>query len=542
MCCAACGPRPPVIQSISPKIGKPGDVLAITGEYFGKERDESYVTIAGASPTNSSYLGWQDDRITLRLPEFGDAGLIYVYVKGRKSNGALFSNQLTLPVPPKGDETGPEPRINSVNPRAAPVGSLVSITGTNFGNSREGGGVFFSWAAESLSPIPEGAREPAFIGVWETGLGYELWNDREIRLRVPDGAVSGNLEVRTLRGGSRPVFFDVSGKPGTKTFRGKRSYTINYSVDIKINEAASPNTLYLWIPQPALSPAQRNVELLSRNADPFVENYRGASLYKMDDLAPGSDVRISLSWQVEVYAMETVMRPQSVKQDADSPATALYTQSSSLIPSDDPRIKSQAAALLGRERNPYIKAQRIYEWMINGGIIRDESSGFSSSGDEGAAWDVTGALEAKQADPYTAALLFCALLRAGGVPCLPVSGVLINRNRQAFRHCWVEFWIDGFGWIPVDPALGAGLAPPSFTVQSERGQSERTSFYFGSLDNQRIAFSRGQTSLSQMDPRGRTVSHTRSYALQNYWEEVVGGIESYSSLWGDITITGMYIQ
>jgi transglutaminase-like putative cysteine protease len=550
----ACGPKPPVIHSIDPKIGKAGEVLTITGENFGKERDESYVTIGGSSPTNSSYMSWRNDQISLKLPELGEAGLIYVYVKGRKSNSALFSNQLSLPVVPRGSEVGPEPRVTSVNPLAAPVGSLISITGSNFGNLREGGGVFFSWTAETRSSAPEEAQKPAFVGVSESEFGYDLWNDREIRLRVPDGAVSGNLEVRTLRGNSRPVFFDVSGKPGTKTFLNKRNYIISYSVDIKINEASSPNTLYLWIPRPAISAAQRNVALLARNAEPFVESYRGTSLYKMDNLAANSDVRINFSWQVEVYAMETIMRSQSIRQETDSPA-AIYTQSSFLIPSDDPRIQKQAAALVGRERNPYLKAQRIYEWMVSADIIRESSpngvpngvpTGAPNSGldsrSEGGTESAAAALEAKQVDPYTAALLYCALLRAAGVPSQPVAGVLINRNRQTIRHCWAEFWIDGFGWIPVDPALGAGAVPSSFTAQNEPVLSDRASFYFGNLDNQRIAFSRGQIFLSQMDPRGRALSHTRSYSLQNLWEEAIGGIESYSSLWGDITITGMYIE
>ena len=531
----SCKPQVPVIHSIDPKIGRIGDTLTITGEHFGNERDESYVTIAGASPTSSAYLSWEHERITLKLPEFGESGLIYVYVKGRKSNGALFSNELAMPQPPKGDDAGLEPRITSVSPRAAPVGSLISITGNNFGSSREGGGVFFSWIAETRSPVPEEAREPAFIKVPESEPGYELWNDREIRLRVPDGAASGNLEVRTSRGVSRPVFFEVSGKPGTKTFRNKRNYTINYSVDIKVTEASRPNSLYLWIPQPAVSAAQRNNGLIARNVEPYVENYRGTSIYKLNDLTLKSDARINLSWQVEVYAVETAIRPQSVRQEANSPS-AIYTRSAPLIPSGDPRIQNQAAILIGRERNPYIKAQRIYEWFIAEGIIRetppDESDGAAEPPGE-----IAAALETKEADAYTAALLYCALLRASGVPCQPVAGVLINRNNRTFRHYWAEFWIDGFGWIPVDPALGGGLTLPGFTVQPDRA-----SFYFGSLDNQRITFSRGFTSLYQMDSRGRAVAHPRSYALQNLWEEATGGLESYSSLWGDITITGMYVE
>jgi transglutaminase-like putative cysteine protease len=105
------------------------------------------------------------------------------------------------------------------------------------------------------------------------------------------------------------------------------------------------------------------------------------------------------------------------------------------------------------------------------------------------------------------------------------------------KHYWAEFWIDSFGWVPLDPALGAGAAPGDFNLRDDH-----ETYYFGNMDNQRVAFSRGQNFLSQMDPRGRIASRPREYALQNLWEEATGGLESYSSLWSDVTITGMYVQ
>jgi transglutaminase-like putative cysteine protease len=523
----SCGEKAPVIDTISPRIGTRGEILNIRGENFGAERDESYVTIAGTAPTNSSYLTWQDKLITLRVPEFGDSGLVYVHTGRKKSNGALFSNAAAIPKPVRGPEMNFAPRIVSVDPPAGAAGSLISITGSGFGSSRERGGVFFSWTAESAPGVPAEASAPESIEVSEAEFGYELWSEREIRVRVPDGAVSGNLEVRTLRGTTRPVFFEVSGKPGAKTFRDKRSYTISYSVDIQVKEAENPNVLYLWVPQPVSSASQRKIELLSRNYEPFVENHRGTTLFQLNNLSPRTTTSVSLSYLVEVYALETSLKIQSIKDGGDSPVKAVYTQPSPFIPSDDQRIKAQAAALIGRERNPYIKARRIYDWLINEGNIQAEPL-------NGGALE---ALEGEKADPYMAALLFCALARAAGVPSLPVSGVLVNRNRRAFRHYWAEFWIDDFGWIPLDPALGAGAAPELF-----HPRPDAAAWYFGNLDNQRLTFSRGQTALSQMDPRGRAAAHPRNYALQNLWEEAAGGLESYSSLWGDITITGMYVQ
>ncbi|MDR1587769.1 MAG: IPT/TIG domain-containing protein [Treponema sp.] len=547
----SCKKKSPLIRSISPKIGMMGEALTIEGENFGEERDESYVTIAGISPTNSSYLSWQENNILVKIPEFGESGLVYVHVGGRKSNGALFSNRATLPRPVQGTDPGFGPRISSINPPAGAVGSLITITGNNFGSSRERSAVFFSWNAESLPSAPVDAQAPGFTEVFETDFGYELWSEREIRVRIPDGAVSGNLEVRTIRGSSRPYFFEVTGKPGTKTFRDKRSYTITYSVHIKVNEASGQNILYLWVPQPVSSASQRNIELLSRDMEPFVENYRGTSIFQLNNLSAKNDAEINISYQVGVFAVETSVRPQSIKQEEDSPVHSIYTQAGPLIPSDDQRIKTQSAAIISRERNPYIKAQRIYEWLTGEDnfrffLQRDAAAapvgwdGIAGEPGENAAGQAGGALEAletKRADSYMAALLYCALLRAAGVPCIPVSGILVNRNRQAAPHYWAEFWIDGFGWIPVDPALGAGAVSDNFSLRSDRA-----SFYFGSLDSQRIAFSRGMTNLSRMDPRGQAVTRIRSYALQNLWEEVVGGLESYSSLWGDIIVTGMYVQ
>jgi hypothetical protein len=518
----SCDSKVPEIISINPKIGRMGEVITLTGNNFGSSREESYVTIAGIQPTGSSYYLWQDNTIMVRIPESGESGLIYVHSRGRKSNGVLFSNSASVPRPVEGEDLGIGPRITTISPQTGAVGTLITITGNNFGGSREEGGVFFSWDYES-SLNPYLVKEPELIEVSETELGYVSWSAREITVRLPDGAVSGNFKVRTPRGISRPVFFDVTGKPGRKSFKDKRSYTISYSVDIRVLEATRPNTLYLWIPMPVNSPSQRNVNLLSRNTEPFVENHKGVSLFKLDNLLAGSNTSINLSFNVDVYAVETEINVQSVRNETGT-LSAMYTHSSDLIPNNDPKIKEMVNSIIGREQNPYIKARLIYNW-ITANIKTVETS---------SSVDIISALEQKRSDSCTTALLYTAMARTAGLPCIPVAGVLINNN-QTIRHYWAEFWIDNFGWVPVDPVMGT--ADTSFLVKEDR-----LNYYFGNIDNQRIAFSRGETVLSQMENRGRIVSHNQSYSLQNIREEAEGGLESYTSLWGDIKIDGIYVQ
>ncbi|MCL2209278.1 MAG: IPT/TIG domain-containing protein [Treponema sp.] len=522
----SCNSKAPEIKSINPKTGRMGEIVTLTGINFGETREESYVTIAGVAPTGSSYFLWQDDIIMLRVPEMGESGLIYVHTEGKKSNGVLFSNSASVPRPVEGEELGFNPRITSVTPQAGPPGTIITITGSNFGGSSEGGGVYFSWDYESrINPYL--VKEPEFIEVSETELGYISWTTREIQVRLPDGAVSGNVEVRTPNGRSHPVYFNITGKPGNKIFTEKRSYTISYSIDIRVLHATKPNTLYLWIPKPVTSSSQRNVSMIFRNMEPFIENHRGVSLFKLDGLETDTNYSVSFSFSADIYSVETQISPQSVNNEPNAIST-LYTQNSDIVPVNNPMIRETVNSIIGREQNPYNKARLIYNWMLKN-IQVFEVIPYSEN--------IARAIELKSADPYTTALLYTAMARAAGVPCIPVAGVLINHNLKTFRHYWSEIWINDFGWMPVDPSLGAG-----FTVENFTNREDPAAFYFGNIDNQRIAFSRGELQLAQMESRGRLVSVNQSYSLQNIWEEASGGLDSYTSLWGDIIISGIYVQ
>jgi len=529
----SCGNKTPVISSIDPKIGNMGEIITLSGSNFGESRSESYVTIAGTAPTNSSYYLWQDDLIIVRVPELGESGLVHVHTGGKKSNGVLFSNSASVPRPVDGDDMGLEPKIAAIIPQIGAPGAIINITGNNFGITRENAGVFFSWDYDSETVNPYAVREPEFIEVSEIEQGYEYWSARELRVRLPDGAVSGNMEIRTPQGSSRSVFFEVGGRPGYKNLKDKRIYTVTYSVDIKVLEATRPNTLYLWIPKPVSSPSQRSVSLVSRSADPFIENHRGVSLFKLDNLGAGTNQSISLSYRVEVYAVETGIRPLPLRQEATALVIA-HTQSSAFIPSDNQKIRSTVNSIARNEQNPYTKAKAIYEWILAN--MQISASPLLSE-------NIEDVLEKRKSDPYTTALLYTTMMRAAGIPCIPIAGVYIDRGGHTFRHYWAEFWIDNFGWLPVDPAMGSGAVfDTSSSMQESMSEKDIANFYFGNTDNQRIAFSRGELILSQMENRGRIVSHPQSYSLQNIWEESAGGLESYSSLWGDIIISGIYVQ
>ena len=89
----------PIVDSINPPVGSPGDVVVIRGSNFGDVRDMNYVEIAGSKLTNSAYLSWEDNCIKIILPANVQDGLVYVGTKDRKSEPVLFANEVDIPVP-----------------------------------------------------------------------------------------------------------------------------------------------------------------------------------------------------------------------------------------------------------------------------------------------------------------------------------------------------------------------------------------------------------------------------------------------------------
>ena len=53
--------------------------------------------------------------------------------------------------------------------------------------------------------------------------------------------------------------------------------------------------------------------------------------------------------------------------------------------------------------------------------------------------------------------VFVALLRAGGVPCRMTACLRPIKGQEC--HCWSEFYLEGYGWIPVDVTFDLGRFP-----------------------------------------------------------------------------------
>jgi transglutaminase-like putative cysteine protease len=518
----------PVIAALEPTIGEPGGYIRISGRHFGSERGDGRVEFDGAPPTASSYISWSNDSIELRVPLYAESSLVRVVNGAGRSNSMMFMSRDLLPAAARGSGVQAlGPGIETLSVDSGSIGSVLTIEGLNFGANRDSSAVVFSWMGESAIQARNDESGRGYVVPQDSAGEYESWSDKKIVVRIPDGAVSGGIAVNTAKGSSQVRYFQIVDSPGTKSYMGRKTYAISTFVTVSRIRSSGTNALYLWLPFPSESPSQRGVKALNRSTEPLIPDFRGLSAYRLLDLENDKLVTVSQDHLVQVYGIETEIKADRIKAPP-SPFPQVYTRFTapdSLVPADHREIIAFAQRAAGKEKNPYKLARLVLDGLLARVSISESAVAVTP----------VEALGSGRADAWDVALLYAAMLRAVGVPALPVAGVVVDESRRTWRHAWVEFYLYGFGWVPVDPALVAGARIGSFTAPFED-----PAHYFGNMDDRHIAFSRGLVKLDRITPDGRTVAASRRYSFQSVFEEAAGGLSAYTSFWSDVEVTGVY--
>lgn len=137
----------------------------------------------------------------------------------------------------------------------------------------------------------------------------------------------------------------------------------------------------------------------------------------------------------------------------------LYTEPTELIPTDG-IVHDTARDIIRHAKTDIEKAHAIYEWVVDN-TFRDPKV-------IGCGWgDIKTMLETRYFGGKCGDLnaLFVGLARSVGVAARDIYGIRVAPSRQGYeslglrsinaskgQHCRAEFFAQGIGWVPVDPA------------------------------------------------------------------------------------------
>ena len=135
-----------------------------------------------------------------------------------------------------------------------------------------------------------------------------------------------------------------------------------------------------------------------------------------------------------------------------------YLEPTELLPTDG-IVKETADGIVKGERTDLGKARAIYEWIVEN-TFRDPKTRGCGVG------DIRFMLESRNLSGKCADLnaLFVGLARAAGIPARDVYGIRVADSALGYKslgksgditkaqHCRAECYLDGYGWVPVDPA------------------------------------------------------------------------------------------
>jgi len=268
-----------------------------------------------------------------------------------------------------------------------------------------------------------------------------------------------------------------------------RSGVITMEVDLSAQ--AQGQTARLWIPYP-VSDKNQLISDIKTSGD-----YSGMGVYT--DRSYGTPIlyaewpkdatsrKLTFSFKVDrqevrrgtLPAQEPIWNPADYRK---------YLKPTSLGPTDG-EVKKLSDAITKGKKTVLEKAKAIYDWTCEN-MYRDPKTVGCGKG------DVCSLLANPGGKCTDISSVFIALARAAGVPAREVFSVRLGKKPQqdvtTWQHCWAEFFLPGYGWVPVDPAdVRKKMLVEKIDLKDAKTNAYRD-YFWGGIDPYRVVIAHGR--------------------------------------------------
>lgn len=217
-------------------------------------------------------------------------------------------------------------------------------------------------------------------------------------------------------------------------------------------------TIRIWYPLPVETGYQTDIVVTGISypeyiqAGPLTTGEIGYIYYEIPADEIGGDLVISADILFTSYGRGYEIDPAMVGEyDTTDPDYILYTGSERNIEVSD-ETRELAERIVGDETNPYLQAGMIYSYIIDT-YPYSKIPHLSVDSKQPKTAESTYMLETGHGDCGMQGMFFSALCRSLGIPARTTGGYQMLIFGKPGSHFWAEYYLPGYGWIPVDSAM-----------------------------------------------------------------------------------------
>ena len=279
----------------------------------------------------------------------------------------------------------------------------------------------------------------------------------------------------------------IAKKPATAWQQYSNPYTYLGTEAISVPRAELPKTgtFKMWFPLPVIMGPQDSVSVISITPGTYVKQPPSTSgdislaymEVPLEQLT--GDLNVSVQFQFTHYQENFQVDTGNVgTYDKTSTLYKLYTRSyGNTYISED--IRQTALKVAGSEKNPYLQAKKLYEYIIKN--IKYSFMPHATMWPRGERESVY-VHRMKRGDCGAQSMYFSAMCRSLGIPARTTGGWQLLLGEFA-GHFWAEFFLPNYGWIPVDPTA-ADMSDWTNAI-TEQQRQEYKQFFFANQDPMR---------------------------------------------------------
>ncbi len=197
-----------------------------------------------------------------------------------------------------------------------------------------------------------------------------------------------------------------------------------------------------------------------------------------------------LVFRFHVKRNEVIRRDFPTKEAAWDPADfAPYLAPTRFAPIDSGPIKALAEKITKGRTTILAKAKAIYDWTCKNTYRDPETRGCGQG-------NVCMLLKKPGGKCADISSVYVALARAAGVPARDLFGLRLGKTKgqdiTGSYHCWAQFYLPGYGWVPVDPADVRKMMLVHHLTLSNAETAYYRSYFWGGIDPYRVRLSSGR--------------------------------------------------